>query len=260
MKDDEELLGRVRDHVRTAQVDDVTLETFARAEREPDPAALEGELSEAERVALAAATAPLGDAFEEAVAARLSPRVAKPAAVPKVSILRRLSPYAMPLALAAGVVLYAATRGGGDGPEGPALPEYAILAHGEQAVRGPTAAPATSIELRIGEGGTPFEIVLRPAVAAEGRVSAWAFTVTEPGVDPAPLSAAVEVSREGSVRLRGTASSLGQAREVRVVLSPAGTLKFDDAVTRARAGASDAHVRVVKVPVERAARQVSPTP
>lgn len=241
MTKDDEALGRLRDHVRDDRTHDAALERIARGEGDA------GDVPEE----MAKASAPLGAAFEDAVVAKLAPTKAKPATVAKVTFLRRIGPYVGPLALAAAVLLYLTTRGAGSGEDGPVLPDYAASVRGDQTLR--AAAAKTDGPLRVTSDASSFEIVVRPQTAPSSRVAAWVFT-RAPDEEPTPLQAEVDVSPEGAVRIRGTGASLGRARELRIVVAPAGRTKFDDAAARARTAATDEHVRVLVVPIEREGR------
>lgn len=165
------------------------------------------------------------------------------------SFARRVATVAGPLALAAAVLLW--VLAGRDGEAGSAVvPDYAVSASSDQAIRGPAdTIPSPRLHLRA--GATPFEIVLRPATTAGTKVVAYAFAIGEG--EPNPIDAKVELAPEGSIRIRGRARALDGAREVRVVIGTANDSikRFDDALTRARDGKGDAHVRVVTVPITR---------
>ena len=112
----------------------------------------------------------------------------------KVVKLRVLAP----LALAAGLGLFVMNewrRADGE------LPRYAMVATGgESELRGAGSAEGAS-SLRV-RAGSPFELVLRPAKPTTGPVAARAF-VERPGGKIELTDANVEVSSEGSVRVRG---------------------------------------------------------
>ena len=62
----------------------------------------------------------------------------------------------------------------------------------------------------------------------------------------------VQIAPEGAVRLTGASRALTGASEIRVVLGePTAIGKFDDAAARAAANRSDAHVRVLVIPIDR---------
>ncbi len=249
---DDEILAKLGQHVRDDQAHDAALVDVARGTRD---ATSVGAAEDDEVRAMAEASRPLGDAFEAKVAARataaLAPRVpARAARFAKLDV-RRLGRIAAPLALAAAVLVWIGTQRAPE-DEGPTLPEYALSVRGDVDTRGEEApAPAASARLRVASATSSFEIGVRPAEAATDRVAAWAFTFAEPGADPTPLAADVEVSPQGAVRIRGKSSALAGAREIRVVLAPARATKFDAAVERARSGIGDAHVRVLTIAVER---------
>lgn len=164
-----------------------------------------------------------------------------------IPFVRRTATYAAPLALAAAVVLFVATRGGSGGPE---LPGYALTASGEQAMRGDTAP---SSRLHVGRAaGSRFELVARPAsaVAPDAKVIAYVFAMED--AEPVPLDANVDVSKDGAVRVTGEARSLGRATELRIVIgTPESIEKFEGALARAKSGASAADVRVLSVEIDR---------
>lgn len=243
---DEEVLALLGRSVREEQAHDTALVDVARGARAP--ASVGEEPREEDVRAMAEASRPLGEAFEAKVAARAVAALA-PAEQPRPRslALRRVARYAGPLALAAAVLVYVGARRGPDGE--PTLPDYAVTARGDQTMRGDE--PVRDARLRVAGDASTFEIVLRPAVVASGRIEAWVFTVAEPAGEPAPLAADVEVSPQGAVRIRGRGAALANARDVRVVLAPEGAAKLAAAASRARSGTSDARVRVVVVPVER---------
>src|SRR3954470_20283216 len=75
----------------------------------------------------------LGDDAVDRIVARVSPKkMTEPAKV--IAFPRWARTYAAPLAVAAAVVLFVATRD--HGANGPALPDYGVTASGEQAMRG----------------------------------------------------------------------------------------------------------------------------
>ncbi len=241
MTKDDEALGHLRDHVRAERAHDAALERLARGGADA------GDVPET----MAAASAPLGASFEDAIVAKLTSAKAAPPKTAPLLFLRRLGPYVGPVALAAAVLLYVSTRGAGTGDDGPVLPDYAASVRGDQTLR--AAAAQADSRLRVTSDASSFEIVVRPATAPSSRVAAWVFT-RDGDEEPAPLQADVDVSPEGAVRIRGTGASLGSARELRVVVAPAGRTKFDDAAARARTGTTDEHVRVLVVPVDREGR------
>lgn len=103
-----------------------------------------------------------------------------------------------------------------------------------------------------GRASSGFELVLRPAFPPDGRVVAYAFTFDRDGAEPSPLDAAVELGQDGTVRMKGTTSSLGDATEVRVVVgAPTDIGKFDDAMMRAATQSRDEFVGVVVIPITR---------
>lgn len=229
MKEDE-ILARVGAHVRDERKDDATFERIAKGEAPVSeiPAGLE-------------AARPLGDAAIDRIAGRIAPRGRV------VPFTRRAAKWAAPVALAAAVVLFLATRGGGTA--GPDLPGYGVTASGEQAMRGETA-PST--RLHLGKAaGSRFEIVARPATAVgDAKVIAYAFTME--GSEPVPLDARIDVSQDGAVKIAGDARALGAASELRVVVgTPESIGKFEGALDRARSGSGNEKVRVLVVGIDR---------
>lgn len=261
MKDDDvlETLSHIGDHVRRERADDAALEAVARGESASASEAVraleERAKREPETAAMVAASRPSGDAAVERVVARVGAKAnanAKADANAKanakggrlIALVRRASVVVAPLAVAAAVVLYLG-RGGGSRE---ALPEYSVVASGEKDTRGADEAQAR-LELRGGEGAT-FEIVARPGTDAGAHVVAYVFAIGEG--EPNPVDAKVEVAFGGSVRIRGRARALDGAREVRVVLGSTSDFKrFEDALSHAREGKSDARVRVLTVPIVR---------
>ena len=150
------------------------------------------------------------------------------------------------LALAASVALYFGVRE--PALSGVLLPDYSVVASSQKEMRGADEA-RPSLELR-GGPDAEFEIFARPA-ATTGKVVAFAFAMGEE--EPNPIDAKVEIAPEGAVRIRGRARALGGAREVRIVLGTASDSikRYEDALSRARSGKSDAKVRVLVVPVTR---------
>jgi hypothetical protein len=201
------------------------------------------------------AAKPLDDAAVDRIVAKVTPaaNAAKNAAkkeAPAAKVLafpRWARIYGAPIAVAAAVVLFIATRD--HGSDGPVLPGYAITASGEQALRGD--APKTTT-LRIGKGAaSKFEIVLRPDTSVgEAKIVAYAFVMEEG--DVAPLDAKVEISKEGSVRITGDARALGTSKEARIVLAtPESAGGYVAAADRAKSGRGDDHVKVLAVTIER---------
>jgi hypothetical protein len=271
---DNEVLAQVRDHLRAERADDAGLVAVARGEAGSE-VVIELERRAASDPELAAAIAssrPLGAEAEARIWARIeaervalrakvaragardaagsAPVASKPREGRVVALARRAAVIAGPLALAAAVTLYVAGRGGGG--EGAVLPEYALTAGGDQAMRGSESPSVSATQLRLQAGPeATFELLVRPATAAPARVAAYCFAIGEG--EPNPVEATIEVAAEGSVRIRGPARALAGAREVRVVLGTANDSikRFDDALARARDGNSDARVRVLKVAIVR---------
>ena len=217
MTEERDIVARVGAHVREER------------EAEPDPKAAE----------------PLGDDAVDRIVARVTPKKSAPAKV--IAFPRWARTYGAPIAVAAAVVLFIATRDGGE--DGPILPGYGITAHGEQAMRG-DSQPTT--KLRIGKSAaSKFEIVLRPeTTVGEAKVVAYAFTM-ENG-EPVALDAKVDVSKDGAVRIAGEAKTLRSTNEIRVVLATPESIKgFEKAADRAKSGKGDERVKVLAVAIER---------
>lgn len=196
----------------------------------------------------AEAAKPLDDAAVDRIVARVAPKKDVPAKPAKVYAFPRWArTYGAPIAVAAAVVLFVATRD--HGGSGPVLPGYAITASGEQAVRGDAPKSTT---LKIGKAAASrFEIVLRPDTSVgDAKIIAYAFVME--GSEPAALDAKVEVAKEGSVRISGDARALGTSKELRIVLAtPESAGGFVAAADRAKSGRGDDRVKVLAVTIER---------
>lgn len=219
MTEENDIVARVGAHVREER------------NTEPDPEAAK----------------PLDEGAVDRIVAKVSPAAKAAKVAPVIAFPRWARTYAAPIAVAAAVVLFVATRDhGGDGP---ILPGYAVTASGEQALRGD--APRTTT-LRVGKAAASrFEIVLRPDTSVgDAKIIAYAFVME--GSEPTPLDAKVEVAKEGSVRITGDARALGASRELRVVVgTPEGAKGFVAAAERAKSAKSDEHVKVLAVTIER---------
>lgn len=255
---DRDVLEKVRDHVRVERADDAALEAIARGESGvPAVADLEARAVEDEAVrAMVAASRPLGDAVEERIARRLHMKdpsdqtAARPQRGRVVAFMRRAGVVVGPLALAAAVLLYVIAGRNPDKSHA-LLPDYTFVAYGEKEMRGTDdSPPGAPLRLR-GAPDAAFEIVVRPATQTAGHVVAYVFAIGEG--EPNAVQATVEVAPEGSVRIRGRARSLEGARELRVVLGTASDTitRYEDALSRARDGKSDAQVRVLVIPIVR---------
>ena len=274
---DDEVLARIGERARDEQKDDARLERVARgtasaeelaeleraAEADPELALrLEGsrplEARTVDRIVASVNASPKPDPTVSAEAEKKRPghelRTDRPNSgrAPLASSAApfwksRLVLAAGPLALAAAVLVYiAAARG----PTGPELPPYSVTASGEEPMRGP-ATSSTRLHLTNARNAR-FELLLRPATAPQGKVVAYPFTFTGPGSEPVPLDAKVEIAPEGAVRLSGSSRLLEGVQEIRIVLgAPTAIGKFDDAAARAVSGTTDAHVRVLSVPIDR---------
>ncbi len=221
---DEELFSALRDHVRDERKDDAAIER-----------ALRGETADLDPV-LAAAAKPLG---EEAVD-RIAARVGASHTLRTVPLRRRITVAAVPLALAAAMLLAVGVGSRG----GPELPGYAVTATGEQTMRG-ESAPSSTLRLGTAEEAR-FTVVARPQHPVGARVTGYAFAVRAGVVGP--LDADVQVSEEGSVRVTGQALALDGASELRIVV---GAPDADAALARARTQKSDARVLVLSVAIAR---------
>jgi hypothetical protein len=149
---------------------------------------------------------------------------------------RAMIPLAL-LAAAVAILLYVGL-GSRRAARHAALPEYDV----------------PRLELRPGRDA-PFEVAAVPATPVAMKVVAFAFAMGEGDAEPNPVDAKVEIAPDGAVRLKGRARALEGAREVRVVIGAAADFtRYEDALTTARAGTSNAQVRVLVVPVVRVAR------
>lgn len=223
MTEEKDIVARVGAHVRE--------------EREAEPAP--------------EAAIPLGDDAVDRIVARVS--AAKPTEATKnarakvIAFPRWARTYGAPIAVAAAVVLFVATRDHGD--HGPVLPGYSVTASGEQSIRGDQPKTAA---LRIGKSAASrFEIVLRPETSVgDAKVVAYAFVMED--TEPVPLDGKVEISKAGAVRISGDARALRTGKELRVVVgTPESAGGFVAAVERARTGKSDDHLKVLAVTIER---------
>lgn len=254
---EDRLLETIGRSAREEQKDDARFERLARGDADAE---LERAAADDPAMAIRlAGSRPLDDATIDRITARTL-AVAKKAPAAKVVPVwrRRLVTLAGPLALAAAMLVYVGVQ---RGPGGPELPEYSVTATGEQAMRGPAQPherdPArASARLRLSRNARDardarFELLLRPATAPEGKVVAYAFTFG-PGPEPVPLDAKVEIAPDGPVRMSGPSRVLDGVREIRIVVGePTAIGKFDDAASRAQSGTSDAHVRVLTIPIDR---------
>ena len=262
----EDVLTGIRDHVRAERADDAALEAVSRGEvGSAAVAELERRAeSDADVRAMLEASRPLGDDVLDAIAAKAKLEPAKALepvtsrALPKVAqaggngrvlpFLRRAAVVVAPFAVAAAVFVYL----GRGGEPGPRLPEYAIVAGGEKEMRGADDAPAGVLQVRGGPDAA-FEILARPMTSAGGsKVIAYVFAIGEDRAsEPNPVDAKIDIAPEGAVRIRGRSKALTGARELRVVVATAGgPIKgYEDALSRARAGRTDAEVRVLVVSI-----------
>ncbi len=251
---DNDALALIREHVRAERKDDAALEAIARGEAEGDPGAelVKRAVGDAQLAAMVAACQPLGDeAVTRVAAAAVEERSARSSAATLertnvVPFVRRAAIYAGPVALAAAVLLFVGLRE--PAPSGILLPDYSVVAGNQKEMRGADEARA-ALTLR-GGPDAEFEILARPATAT-GKVVAFAFAFGD--AEPNPVDAKVELAPEGAVRVRGRARALDGAREVRIVIGTASDsiTRYDDALSRARSGTSDAKVRVLVVPIVR---------
>ncbi len=253
MKEDDDALALVRDHVRAERADDAALEAIARGEASEESATLErNAATDQEMATLLAASRPLGAGVEQAVATRIAKPTApmKPSARRRASwMVGRITPIVGGLALAAAVVVYVAAGRPKDVPHA-MLPDYALAASSDQSMRGAPEKAGAVLHLH-GRPDAPFEITARPANAAGTRVVAYLFAIGEG--EPNPIDANVEIAGEGAIRIRGQARALDGARELRLVIGGANDsiARYDDALSHARDGKSDARVRVLAVSIVR---------
>lgn len=240
---EEDMLAAIRTHVRDDRRDDDAFERVARGEAAEDEVRPELE-----------GARPLGPDAVDRIVARVT-KSAPPAASSKparvVPLRQRLAPWAAPLALAAGFVLFLTIRGVSDSTGGGAvLPGYTVAATGQQAQRGAPPGNGSADRLRIGRApGARFEIVARPETSAsDAKIVAYAFTMPE----AAPLDADVAISRDGAVRIVGDARALAGANEIRVVVAtPESVGSFEGALAHAKSGAGDSRLRVLRIPIDR---------
>lgn len=228
MTEERDIVARVGAHVREER------------EAEPDPAA-------AER---------LGDDAVDRIVARVAPKQQpepKTSADPQgkapakvIAFPRWARTYGAPIAVAAAVMLFIATRDHRD--RGAVLPGYAITASGEQNVRGDAPKSAT---LHVGKAAASrFEIVLRPETSV-GQAKVVAYPFVMEGAEPVALDAKTEVSKDGAVRITGEAKALRMGKELRVVVgTPESAEGFVAAADRAKTGKSDDHLKVLAVTIE----------
>lgn len=221
MTEERDIVAKVAAHVREER------------EAEPDPEAAK----------------PLGDDAVDRIVARVSPnaKTAKNEPAKVIAFPRWARTYAAPIAVAAAVVLFIATRD--HGANGPLLPAYSVSATAEQLVRGD--APKTTT-LHVGKAAASrFEIVLRPETSVgDAKIIAYAFVME--GAEPVALDAKTDVSKDGAVRITGEARALWMGKELRVVVgTPDSVGGFVAAADRARAGKSSDHLKVLAVPIER---------
>ena len=110
---------------------------------------------------------------------------------------------------------------------------------------------ASRFEVHAGRDA-PFELRAVPRTAAALKVVAFAFAIGDGDAEPNPVDAKVEIAPDGTVVLAGRARTLEGAREVRLVIGVAADFKrYEDALSTARSGSSDAQVRVLRVPIVR---------
>lgn len=245
MKENDAALALVRDHLRRERADDAALEAIARGEASDESATLERHATSDQEIA---ASRPLGPDVEQAIAARIAP--ARPSAKKRASSMAgRITPLVGGLALAAAVVLYVAAGRPTELPHA-LLPDYALAASSEQSMRGAPEKAGAVLHLH-GRPDAPFEIIARPTSAAGTRVVAYLFAIGEG--EPNPVDASVEIAPGGAIRIRGEARALAGARELRLVIGGANDAiaRYDDALSRARDGKSDARVRVLAVSIVR---------
>jgi len=241
MSEDDDILARLRAHVREERKDDSDFERVARGDADPRG---DGSLEAARPLDVAAASriaakvAALNGTTSSARGARVVP------------LRRKLVAWGGPVALAAAVVLFVAARREGEDATAPELPTYGLTARGEQEMRGD---PERGAKLRLGRAAaSAYEIVMRPSAAVpDARIVAWAFAMEDRG--PTQLDARIEISSDGAVRIRGDAKELRGAREIRVLIgTPESIGTYDEALSRITNLRNDVHARLLVVAIERA--------
>lgn len=265
-------MDEIREHVRTEHNLDEALEAVARGDQSsPLVADLEHRAASDRSIAiLVEASRPLGSEVVDKIAARIGPSLpsvtstsvsagavagktpsnvgpiaesSDPRGGRLIAFVRRRAAYFVPVVVAAALfVLFARDEASSR------LPEYALSVSGEKTLRG--EGPTMTRLLLRGGMESRFEIVARPATKVRAGVVAYAFAIGE--VEPSPIDARIEISKDGAVRISGVARTLDGAREVRVVVGTAADFKrYADALAHARDGKDDAHVRVLSVPIVR---------
>jgi hypothetical protein len=256
--------------------DDDLFHALAEAHRERDPLAdprweelSRGTLGEAEREALRSSDpeayalfAPLDEVERAAIADRLltDRRVAPGALValadperarPRSSSVRpRRWPRTLAAFAAAATLAVAASALLFVRPAGAPLPPYAAVVDGELDVRALPAGPGGVA--RLGPGSS-LDVVLRPATPVTGAVVARAFLVRDGGVRP--LSAPLQVSEDGAVRLTGRYEALFAGEPpgpCEIVIALGHTLPLDPASLKdaiAERGGDLRGGRLVRVPL-----------
>lgn len=227
---DDELLALLGERERAERTRAAAWESVARGTATADAVTA---LSAEDGAAMASAAAPFGPDAEDRILARIAEARSGRSgdAVPKIAPvvdlaaarskrLRRIATIVGPLAAAAAAVF--ALRMGSPPQEGDAIPAYAFSVSGGSAgVRG-EHADRDRIVIH-GSADETFEIVARPATASPQRPAAQGF-VWKSGAPARSLAAAgasLEVAESGAIRIRGSAAALGDATELRVVVSDA---------------------------------------
>lgn len=184
---------------------------------------------------------PLDRALEDRLVARILE-----AAPPKRAEVRPIRPWAWlaaPLAAAAAVVLFVATRGEREG-----LPGYEVAVVSAADVRDPSRAPAPSREVTLDPDGE-LELVARPAQPTAGVVARAVLVDDGRAV---PWHVPIDVSPQGAVRIAGRTRALfpdvTRTHDVAVVVGRSASLRSDeDAVKIAESAANAADSRVLRV-------------
>jgi hypothetical protein len=123
------------------------------------------------------------------------------------------------------------------GPAPSPFPDYAVTTN--------DASPSVHVRT----GNAPFEITLRPSKPGP-KVVAYAFAIGEG--EPNPIDAKITIAPDGVIHIEGRSRALEGARELRVVVgAPESIKRFDDALTKARDGKSDAQARVITIALTR---------
>ncbi len=215
MKDDE-LLARVAEAVKQEEESvDPRLDAFAAGEID-EKAAREALSGAADADAVLAAYRPLDQKTRHTIVERVL--ADRPAARPRRVLALRLLLLGAPTAVAVAAIVFVALL-----PPG-GLPDYSDeLMAGDATVRGTATTASTRLHV-----DSRLEWVLRPASVSPGHIEVQTFLLKDGVATAWPVTA--EISEQGSVRMVGTARSLGV---------PAGELDLVAIVSRRGAAPED---------------------